>query len=209
MAYFDADGRLEEQTADLVIVCGGAVESARLLLNTRHRLFPNGLGNRYDWVGRNLQSHTYPGAVGLFDFDTFDDLGPGASIAICDYNHGNPGLAGGGMLANEFIRLPYQFIGLVPPWIPRWGAAHKDFVRTAYKRTVSVMGPVQEMPLFDSRVQVDRQDQGPLGHSGGAPLGTEASAHARDRALYGRQGGSMAEGSRRRQHLAARSRARA
>jgi choline dehydrogenase-like flavoprotein len=155
VAYFDANGRLEEQTADLVIVCGGAVESARLLLNTRHRWFPNGLGNRYDWVGRNLQSHTYPGAVGLFDFDTFDDLGPGASIAICDYNHGNPGLAGGGMLANEFIRLPYQFMGLVPPWIPRWGAAHKDFVRTAYKRTVSVMGPVQEMPLFDSRVQVD------------------------------------------------------
>ncbi len=155
VAYFDADGRLEEQTADLVIVCGGAVESARLLLNTRHRLFPAGLGNRYDWVGRNLQSHTYPGAVGLFDFDTFDDLGPGASIAICDYNHGNTGLAGGGMLANEFIRLPYQFMGIVPPWIPRWGAAHKDFVRTAYKRTVSVMGPVQEMPLFDSRVQVD------------------------------------------------------
>ncbi len=155
VAYFDADGRPQQQTADLVIVCGGAVESARLLLNTRHRLFPAGLGNRYDWVGRNLQSHTYPGAVGLFDFDTFDDLGPGASIAICDYNHGNPGLAGGGMLANEFIRLPYQFIGLVPPWIPRWGAAHKDFVRTAYKRTVSVMGPVQEMPLFDSRVQVD------------------------------------------------------
>ena len=36
--------RLQEQTADLVIVCGGAVESARLLLNTKHRLFPNGLG---------------------------------------------------------------------------------------------------------------------------------------------------------------------
>jgi choline dehydrogenase-like flavoprotein len=155
VAYFDAEGRLQEQTADLVIVCGGAIESARLLLNTRHRLFPNGLGNRYDWVGRNLQSHTYTGAIGLFDFETYDDLGPGAAIAICDYNHGNPGLAGGGMLANEFIRLPYQFMGLVPPWVARWGPEHKEFVRTAYKRTISVMGPVQEMPLFDSRVQVD------------------------------------------------------
>jgi choline dehydrogenase-like flavoprotein len=155
VAYFDAEGRLQEQTADLVIVCGGAIESARLLLNTRHWLFPNGLGNRYDWVGRNLQSHTYTGAIGLFDFETYDDLGPGAAIAICDYNHGNPGLAGGGMLANEFIRLPYQFMGLVPPWVARWGPEHKEFVRTAYKRTISVMGPVQEMPLFDSRVQVD------------------------------------------------------
>jgi len=155
VAYFDSRGTLQEQTADLVIVCGGAVESARLLLNTKHRLFPTGLGNRFDWVGRNLQSHSYTGANGLFDYDTYDDLGPGASIAICDYNHGNPGLAGGAMLANEFIRLPYQFMGVVPPWMPKWGPEHKEFVRNAYKRTIVVMGPVQEMPLFDARVQVD------------------------------------------------------
>jgi len=108
IAYFDARNRLQEQTSDLVVVCGGAVESARLLLNSRNGFHPGGLGNRYGWVGRNLHAHTYPAAVGLFDYDTYDDLGPGASIAICDYNHGNPGLAGGGMLANEFIRLPYQ-----------------------------------------------------------------------------------------------------
>ncbi|MEO8592381.1 MAG: GMC family oxidoreductase [Candidatus Solibacter sp.] len=155
VAYFDANGRLQEQPAGLVIVCAGAIESARLLLNTKHKLFPTGLGNRYDWVGRNLQSHSYSGATGLFDFETYDDLGPGASIAICDYNHGNPGLAGGAMLANEFIRLPYQFMGQVPPWIPRWGAEHKEFVRHAYRRTIQVQGPVQEMPLFDARMQLD------------------------------------------------------
>jgi len=155
VAYFDAGGRLQEQPAGLVIVSGGAIESARLLLNSKHRLFPNGLGNRNGWVGRNLQSHSYSGANGLFEFETFDDLGPGASVAICDYNHGNPGLAGGALLANEFIRLPYQFMALVPPWISRWGSEHKDFVRTAYRRTMVVMGPVQEMPMFDARVQLD------------------------------------------------------
>ena len=155
VAYFDASDRLQEQPADLVIVCGGAVESARLLLNTRHKLFPNGLGNRYDQVGRNLQSHSYASAVGLFEQETYDDLGPGALIAVSDFNHGNPGLAGGGMIANEFIRLPYQFLGLVPPWISGWGREHKEFVASAYRRTISVMGPAQEMPLADSRVQVD------------------------------------------------------
>jgi len=155
IAYFDARNRLQEQTSDLVVVCGGAVESARLLLNSRNGFHPDGLGNRYGWVGRNLHAHTYPAAVGLFDYDTYDDLGPGASIAICDYNHGNPGLVGGGMLANEFIRLPYQFMAQVPPWVPRWGQPHKNFVRQAYKRTVAIMGPVQEMPVFDARVQVD------------------------------------------------------
>ena len=156
VAYFDAHGRLQEQTADLVIVCGGAIESARLLLNTKHRLFPNGLGNRYDWVGRNLQSHSYSGANGLFDFDTYDDLGPGASIAICDYNHGNPGLAGGAMLANEFIRLPYQFMAQVPALGAALGRRSTRSSSAALTSgPSSLMGPVQEMPLFDARVQVD------------------------------------------------------
>lgn len=153
--YFDSNNRIQQQTADRVIICGGAIESARLLLNTRHRLFPKGLGNRYDWVGRNLQGHTYPSAVGIFEHDVYDDLGPGASIAICDFNHGNPGLVGGAMLANEFIRLPYQFMSLVPPTAPRWGPGHNQHVRNAFKRTIPIMGPVQEMPVFESRVEVD------------------------------------------------------
>jgi hypothetical protein len=132
-----------------------ATETARLLLNSRSKLFPNGLGNRYDWVGRNLQGHGYAGAYGLFDYDVYDDLGPGASIAISDFNHGNPGLVGGGVLCNEFIRLPYQFSPMTPPTLPRWGRAHKDFMRQAYRRCIVVMGPAQEMPVFEARVQVD------------------------------------------------------
>jgi choline dehydrogenase-like flavoprotein len=155
VVYYDENDRRQEQTADLVVVSCSAIESARLLLNSKSKLFPNGLGNRYDWVGRNLQGHTYTGAVGLFDFDTYDDLGPGAQIAICDYNHGNPGLAGGAMLANEFIRLPYQFIQQVPPFVPSWGLAHKQWVRQAFRRTIAVQGPTQEIPVFDARVQVD------------------------------------------------------
>ena len=155
VAYFDAGGRLREQSADLVVVACSATESPRLLLNTRSKLFPNGLGNRYDWVGRNLQGHAYAGATGLFDFEVYDDLGPGASIGICDYNHGNPGLVGGGALATEFIRLPIHFAGVRPPGSPRWGAAHKEFMRRWYRRNIGVHGPVQEIPVFDSRVQVD------------------------------------------------------
>jgi choline dehydrogenase-like flavoprotein len=155
VAYFDAADRLQVQTADVVIVSGAAVESARLLLNSKNRLFPNGLGNRYDWVGRNLQAHTYSGAVGLFDYETYDDVGPGAQIALCDYNHGNPGLVGGAMLANEFIRLPYQFLGQVPSFVPQWGAGHKQWVRNTFRRTISTQGPTQEMPLFEARVQAD------------------------------------------------------
>ena len=153
--YFDAHDRVRQQDADLVVVSSAAVESARLLLNSKSALFPNGLGNRYDWVGRNFQGHSYTGAFGIMPEDIYDDLGPGASIAVCDYNHGNAGLAGGAMLANEFIRLPYQFVGMLPPDVPTWGQAHKDFMRNFYRRAIAVQGPTQEMPMFNARVEVD------------------------------------------------------
>ena len=157
VAYFAAHDRLQEQPADVVVVACGATESARLLLLSRSRLHPNGLGNRHDWVGRNLNGHTYTGAVGFFEQEIYDDIGPGVCLSVCDYNHGTPGLAGGGMLANEFIRLPFQFSDDQPPGTPSWGKAHKDFMRRYYRRHISVKGPTQDMPLWDSRVQLDPQ----------------------------------------------------
>ncbi len=155
VAYFDGRDRLQEQTADLVIVSSAAVESARLLLNSRNRFFPRGLGNRYDWVGRNLQGHTYTRVAGLFDTQLYDDLGPGAGVGLCDFNHGNRGLTGGGLLCNEFIRSPYQFVEKTPPGVPRWGPEHKAWMRRAYLYHTSVGGPTQEMPVFDCRVELD------------------------------------------------------
>ncbi|MGO9862656.1 MAG: GMC family oxidoreductase [Terriglobales bacterium] len=155
VAYFDHNNRLQNQTADVVVVSASATESARLLLNSKSRLHPAGIGNRFDWVGRNLQGHAYVGAIGLMDHEVYDDLGPGASIAICEFNHGNKGYVSGGALCNEFIRLPIHFSSMVPPDVPRWGAAHKEYMRKYYKRSIIVMGPIQEIPVFEARVQVD------------------------------------------------------
>ncbi len=155
VSYIDAHGRWQEQPADVVIVSACAIESARLLLNSKSRLFPGGLGNRFDQVGRNLQGHHYTGAVGYFDFETYDDIGPGASIAVCDYNHGTPGLCGGGMLANEFIRLPIHMIDRLPDNTPRWGLGHKQAMRQWHKRNIVIMGPTQQIPMASARVTVD------------------------------------------------------
>lgn len=153
--YYDINDRLQTQTADLVIVACSATETPRLLLNSATKEFPTGLGNRNDWVGRNLQGHAYTGASALVDFDVYDEAGPGSGVAFMDFNHGTPGLHGGGMLATEFISLPYAFTGKHPPGSARWGKAHKDFQRAYYKRMIRCMGPVQEMPVFDARVRVD------------------------------------------------------
>lgn len=150
------DGQLYEQPARIVIVSCAAIESARLLLNSRNKAHPTGLGNQRDWVGRNLQGHAYAGAVGVFERETYDGTGPGARFALCDFNHGNSGIKGGGMLANEFIRLPYLFSrSMIPPRLKKWGSEYKHWIAKNYKRTIPVKGPGQEMPMWETRVEVD------------------------------------------------------
>ncbi len=83
--------------AGRIALAGGAVETARLLQLSA-------LGN--DWVGDCLQGHTYSGAFGRFDEIVIDGLGPGPSIASLQFLHGNDGVIGGGLLANEFVKLP-------------------------------------------------------------------------------------------------------
>ncbi len=107
-------------------------------------------------VGRHLQGHYYHAARGVMDEDIYDGIGPGVSIATTSFNHGNPGIVGGGMLADEFITLPIIFWrGGLPPDVPRWGLANKRWMRENYRRTIQVYGPVQEIPSPDSRVSID------------------------------------------------------
>jgi choline dehydrogenase-like flavoprotein len=153
--YFQGN-ELVMQPARAVVVSCSATESPRLLLNSATKMFPKGLGNQNDWVGRNLQGHAYSGASGLFEEELFDGVGPAARVAACDFTHGLPnGLKGGGMMANEFIREPYLFSrSMIPPNVPKWGIEHKKFVQRYFRRSVGIKSPIQEMPVFESRVEI-------------------------------------------------------
>ena len=152
--YFDARRKGHFQSADIVVVCASAIESARLLLNSKSKLFPNGAGNNNDWVGRNIQGHAYTGAKGIFDRDIQDMTGPGACVAVCDFNHHNQGLVGGGALYNGFNKMPYGFSQDRPEGEPKWGAAHKKFQRDNFYRFSGLSGPIQEIPAFEASVTV-------------------------------------------------------
>jgi choline dehydrogenase-like flavoprotein len=143
----DATGAVREVAAGAVVLSAGAIETARLLLLS-------GLGGPK--VGTNLQGHTYVGAFGLFSDLVADGLGPGPDIASCRWLHGNEGVVGGGMLADEFVRIPAHFWHTaLPPEVPRWGAAAKAAMRDGYRRTLHVMGPVQEIPNEAAMVSLD------------------------------------------------------
>lgn len=150
--------------ARAVMVCAGAIETARLLLASASPAHPMGLGNAHDQVGRHLQGHYYPTAYGLFDADVHDGRGPGVSIATCDFNHGNDNVIGGAMLADDFVMPPIIFWSqALPPDLPRWGAAAKAFMRDNFRRVLQVKGPVHEIPSPDCRVTLDSSTRDMLG----------------------------------------------
>ncbi len=157
-AYFSEGGQQKRLRARVVVLAAGAIETARLLLLSRSASHPDGLGNARDQVGRHLQGHYYPGARGLMPEPLENDgLGPGPCVATTRFAHGIPGVVGGAMLANDFVTLPIQYWreGL-PPGVPRWGLANKQYVRATYRRIVHVTGPVQEIPSPLARVTLDR-----------------------------------------------------
>lgn len=142
--------------AKIVICAAGAIESARLLLGSASAQEPHGLGNNGDGVGRHLQGHVYTGALGVTEEIVWDNQGPGPTIATNRWNHGNEGLVGGGMLADDFLKPPIDFWrGCLPPDVPRWGAANKAWMRDNFRRTLHIMGPVQDIPHPDSRIRLD------------------------------------------------------
>ena len=155
VSYLD-HGKRQTARAKVVIVSAGAIESARLLLNSRSPLHPAGLGNEHDQVGRNLQGHLYPRAYGISPTKVFNGIGPGVTIATTQFNHDNPGIVGGGMLADDFIKPPIDFwYDSLPPDLPRWGVENKRFMRENYTRVMHVRGPVQDVPNPEGRVTVD------------------------------------------------------
>ncbi len=136
-------------TAGVVVVAAGAIETARLLLLS-------GLGNAHDQVGRNLQGHYYAMAASTMQDPVWDGVGPGVTISTLEFNHGNEGVIGGGMLADDFIILPIHFARQYRPAdVPAWGQAYKTWMRETYPRFVQVAGPIHEITSADARVTLD------------------------------------------------------
>lgn len=151
------DGRRETVRGKAVVVAAAAVETARLLLASATAREPHGLGNNSDHLGRHMQGHYYPGGFGLFDDDVGTSRGPGVTIATTDYNHGNPGIIGGAMLADDFVFTPMMFWQAQwPEGVARWGQGAKDWMRNNFHRVTQCRGPVQEIPSPHARVELDR-----------------------------------------------------
>jgi choline dehydrogenase-like flavoprotein len=143
MTDCSGDPVLRTVRADVVVVAAGAVESARLLL-------ASGLGN--DQLGRHLHDHRFVSLRCEVDEPLKNGLGPGHSIATLDHVHADSIPWGGGVLVDLMSVLPLTSATDPTEGVPRWGAAHKQWMRDRRPHAFGVFGMGQEIPSQTSAV---------------------------------------------------------
>lgn len=160
--YLDAAGAAHEVRARQVVISAGAIGSPHLLLLSTSGFFPQGLANGSGLVGKNLQFHHHPAAMGIVDEDLRGYAGFEAHTAIDDLHPSDAkrGFIRGGVVAelNTFTHQPIAYGLTVEPAFRGgdrgWGAGFKERLR-AFPRTLILAGICEELPIENNRVDLD------------------------------------------------------
>jgi choline dehydrogenase-like flavoprotein len=160
-AFVDtATGKSYEAKAKVVVLAASTLESARLLLLSKSRLYPNGIGNSSGHVGHNLCEHVMgPEAVGIYKNKigaqrTLDDGRPGG-FYIPRYRNLSEkhskfirgyGFEGGG----GTTMFPGAAIGR-----PGFGASYKKQVRDYAGAYLSIGGFGEVLSRYENQVELD------------------------------------------------------
>jgi choline dehydrogenase-like flavoprotein len=153
------DGREEFQPADAVAVCGYAIESPRLLLNSTSGRWPDGLANDHDLVGRFVMVQGAPQVAARFPQELRMYKAPPPEISSEDFYETDE--------SRGFARgFSIQTVGPLPiEWASHvlagghWGASLREYMRDYNHWTV--LGVLCELlPAPDNRVTLaDELDQ--------------------------------------------------
>ena len=162
--YFDRKTGAERQVKARVVVLGAsAMDSTRILLNSKSTRFPNGLGNGSDQLGRNFCEQMMVHVRGFLPqlygrgYTNDDGIG-GEHVYMPRFNH-RPDrpkpdyLRGFGM---QFWNTGSQTTGAdVAQYLPGFGASFKAEVKKRYPALVSLHPFGEVLPRPENRVTVD------------------------------------------------------
>ena len=162
--YFDRKTGAERQVKARVVVLGAsAMDSTRILLNSKSTRFPNGLGNGSDQLGRNFCEQIMVHVRGFLPqlygrgYTNDDGIG-GEHVYMPRFNH-RPDrpkpdyLRGFGM---QFWNTGSQTTGAdVAQYLPGFGASFKAEVKKRYPALVSLHPFGEVLPRPENRVTVD------------------------------------------------------
>lgn len=162
VSYFTPEGAIRQQRARVVIVCGFTFENSRLLLLSGKDGDGRGLANSSGMVGKALCAHGDVRTVGLFDdFIVNHFIGPStAAIRMDDFNgnnfdHSGLGFIRGAPLGTSGDGTPVQNYDTVPPDMPRWGKAFKDYMARYYTRNFEINSATETLPHRDNFIDLD------------------------------------------------------
>ena len=148
--YVDSNGDIQRQAAKVVCVAGNSIESPRLLLNSASNMFPNGLANSSDQVGRNYMRHMTGSVYARFEKEVNFYRGETMAGFIGDevINDPSRGFVGGYYM--ETLALGPAFLSsfLAPG---AWGA---DFAKMmdGYSNIAGMWLVGEDMPQSTNRV---------------------------------------------------------
>jgi choline dehydrogenase-like flavoprotein len=155
--YFDRSGRLQEQLARVVVVCCNGVGTPRLLLNSRSRLFPNGLANSNGQVGLRYMVHPSRFLEGTFDERIDGHVGVTSNPCFSHQFYETDGSRG---FVRGYSLVVYGPMGpLSQAWgdvapVP-WGEAHHREMRRRWGHTIGIAVMAEDLPEETNRVELD------------------------------------------------------
>jgi choline dehydrogenase-like flavoprotein len=154
--YYDAAGRLARLRAKVVVVCCNGIGSPRLLLNSRSKLFPNGIGNQEGQVGRNFMIHPSRYVKGVFEepFEAETFTGnPLFSHQFYETDRRRSFLRGYSLVVyRPFGPLSVAW-GDVEP-VP-WGNGHHNEMRRRFAHTVGIAVMGEDLPEAHNQIELD------------------------------------------------------
>ena len=158
--YHGPDGQVHEQNAEMVVVACNGVGTPRLLLNSKSKLFPEGLANRSGLVGKNLMFHPLTGVTGVFDKPMKGHEGPMAcSILSQEFYETDPSrdfVRGYGLYSGRSTTpMTYALGGYgIDDPIP-WGAEHRELMDNIYPYLAGLTVVTEDLPEEHNCVTLD------------------------------------------------------
>ena len=157
--YYDRRGDLHEQLARVVVICANGVGTPRLLLNSKSRLFPDGLANSSGMVGKNFMLHPFRFLEGVFESRMDGHEGPFGIPAFSQQFYETDLKRGfirgySFLLERSFGPLHHAWGGFVNKPVP-WGADHHRVMQQRFPHIIRVTVLGEDLPGEHNRVELD------------------------------------------------------
>jgi choline dehydrogenase-like flavoprotein len=141
-----------------VLACNG-IGTPRLLLNSRSRLFPDGLANRSGLVGKNLMFHPYAMVTGIFEEALEGYKGPtGCCIMSQEFYETDRSRGFLRGYTMETLRgmgaVSTALLGMSQRRIP-WGSGHHPAFAELFDRTAGMVVICEDLPEEHNCVTLD------------------------------------------------------